>query len=138
MKIRAMIPTDRPQLRRLYLHTRQQTFTWEDPADMRLQDFDQDTAGELVLCATNDKHIIGFVTIWRDDDFIHCLFVDPNHQGKGIGQSLLNCALSHMKRPASLKCVAKNGSALSFYEHNGWQRTTINTDNEPYWNMIFA
>jgi len=138
MQVREMMPSDLPTLRKIYLRARQQTFTWENAAHMQLNDFDTDTAGELVLCAINGKRMIGFVTIWRPTDFIHCLFIDPNQQGQGVGRRLLDCALMNMKHPASLKCVAKNGRALSFYERNGWRRTTLDVSGEPYWNMIFS
>lgn len=61
--------------------------------------------------------IDGFVAV--DGDFIHCLFVDPEHQRQGVGTTLL----SHLKGSRDalrLRVYQQNQDAVEFYESNGF------------------
>jgi ribosomal protein S18 acetylase RimI-like enzyme len=92
IKIRKAIESDIPQLEDLFLITRQKTFYWENPAKFKLEDYGQATAGETVFVAEDESGaIVGFISVWVQDHppFIHHLFVDPNHQRKGIGELLI-------------------------------------------------
>jgi ribosomal protein S18 acetylase RimI-like enzyme len=138
MNIRQAISGDYPQLRNIYLSSRQAAFFWEDAAKMTLSDFDRDTVDEQIWVAIDEKgQLTGFISLYLPDNFIHCLFVAPTAQHQHTGSQLLAAGLTHMGRPARLKCVARNTNALAFYEAHGWQRESLNTDDEPYWNLIF-
>ncbi|HEY2810986.1 MAG TPA: GNAT family N-acetyltransferase [Rhabdochlamydiaceae bacterium] len=120
--IRHSNDNDIPQLEKLFLITRQQTFVWESPDKFKLEDFKQATAGETILVAEDDDVIIGFISVWTQDaiPFIHHLFVSPYHQRKGIGNLLMQDLLTRLPLPYRLKCVTKNKDALAFYQKQGW------------------
>eukprot|EP01132_Coremiostelium_polycephalum_P008594 gene8594-10576_t len=57
---------------------------------------------------TVDNNIIGFISINVKNNFLHALFVSPDHQGKGIGRQLID----HVKKDF-------NGSmSVDVYEKN--------------------
>lgn len=119
--VRSYVLTDKLPLSQIYLTCRQITFHWIPKETFQLADFEKDTEGESIVVATEDSRPIGFVSIWMQDNFIHHLFVEPQHQGNGHGVLLLNEALKIMGRPARLKCVVKNDKACRFYEKLGWK-----------------
>ena len=107
-------------LRQLYLEARRTGFTWQDPAQFELLDFDHATEGEQLLVAMQQDAPIGFIAWWPPDNFVHSLFVAPGWQGQGVGRALLQAALPHLGRPATLKCLQANEPALHFYAAQGW------------------
>jgi GNAT superfamily N-acetyltransferase len=113
--IRAATLTDRDALADVYLTCRRQTFSWVDPVQYQRADFIEDTEGERVLVCECGGQIVGFSGVWRQDNFLHHLFVLPEHQGHGAGLALLRAAMRDMDGPARLKCVAQNARALRFY-----------------------
>ncbi|MGX7257334.1 acetyltransferase, GNAT family [Enterococcus hermanniensis] len=127
-------------LRKLYLVSRRRAFYWQDPAEFKLADFDNDTLGEKVLVAVEEDKIIGFISIYLEDSFIHCLFVDPNKVGLGIGTLLLEQAKKQVNHQMSLKCLSKNQSGLSFYLKRGWKvldEITFENKDENYLNLVY-
>lgn len=118
--IRELLPQDRPALRLLYLETRRNRFTWVDSARFALDDFDAAIEGETLLVALAAGTPVGFVAWWPPENFIHSLFVKPDHQRRGIGTALLTACLAQVGRPAQLKCAQANADALAFYRSHGW------------------
>jgi len=88
--------------------------------DTSLEEFEKQVDGELIYTATVNKNIVGFVSVWEMDNFIHHLYVDPEHQNRNIGKALIAKCKEIFGLPLSLKCVEKNSKARSFYEKNGW------------------
>ena len=41
-----------------------------------------------MLVADTDGQVVGFVSIWQPEDFIHNLFVSPEWQNHGIGTAV--------------------------------------------------
>jgi len=67
-----------------------------------------------------DETLVGFAST-RRDGYILFLAVSPDHRGKGYGRRLVaEVARDH----ASVSCHARatNESALTFYEHIGFER----------------
>lgn len=120
-EIRPASPADTEALRALFLATRRTSFYWADPASLLLEDFDAATQDEPILVAILNDQIVGFVSWWPPENFIHNLFVDPAHQGSGIGKQLLAACLQQIGQPATLKCVQQNAGALRFYQRLGWE-----------------
>lgn len=137
IKIREITHQDKLRLRQLYLESRRTTFYWDDPELMHLEDFDRDTEAELVFVAELQQTIIGFISLYLPNNFIHCLFVDSNYKGQGVGHQLLMEAKQHLQRPMKLKCLSRNTSALAFYEREGWKKVREINVADPYWNMIY-
>ena len=119
-QIRRFVEADRMALRLVYLNTRRQAFHWMNPDELVLAEFDAATADELVLVAETDGEVVGFVSLWLPENFIHNLFVSPGHQGRGIGTRLLAASRDHLAGPARLKCSIHNTRARAFYESRGW------------------
>lgn len=107
-------------LRELFLKVRQNTFTWADTASFNILDFDKETEGEYVLIAICDNSLVGFISVWPVDNFIHHLYVHEKYQKKGIGTALLKAALAKTKFPIRLKCIENNIKAVNFYKKNGF------------------
>ena len=102
----------------LYERVFRETFPYLNSKEI---DFLKDTKDEYIKVAIIDGVIVGFISIYKDDsyDFIHHLFIDTIYRKKGVGSSLVDS----VKRGKSLtlKCCAKNISALSFYKKIGFK-----------------
>ena len=121
MKIRAATPKDWPQLRQLFLTVRRLTFQNRDENPFQLSDFDQQTAGEVILLAENVRHeIMGFISIQTENHFIHHLFIQPQQQRQGCGQALLHALPNWGKQAYTLKCIRNNDNAVRFYQACGF------------------
>lgn len=110
----------REDLKRIYLQSRLQAFTWLDASRFSLDDFDSATLGETVLVAVANEKPVGFISWWVPDNFIHNVYVDPSFLRQGVGKALLGRCLTDIGRPATLKCLQQNTGALSFYQAQGW------------------
>jgi ribosomal protein S18 acetylase RimI-like enzyme len=134
IEIRPASPDDVAALRELFFAARIAAFFWAVPDLLQREDFDAATQDEPILVAVLNEQIVGFVSWWPPENFIHNLFVDPTHQGRGIGPQLLTAALRQIGRPATLKCVQKNVRALAFYRRHGWLIAGEgDTAGEPYY-----
>jgi ribosomal protein S18 acetylase RimI-like enzyme len=105
-------------LERLYLASRSQTFHWLDSHSFSLSDFVKDTEGEQITAALIDDEVVGFISLWAEDPFVHHLYVDSKHHGQGVGSLLLN----HIKSQHTafkLKCLVDNQYAVDYYLRNG-------------------
>ncbi|MDR6759457.1 ribosomal protein S18 acetylase RimI-like enzyme [Mycoplana sp. BE70] len=121
MLIRPSTPIDMPALRELFLQSRQAAFNWELASARTLLDFDSETEGERQMVALDGKRLIGFISIWEADDFIHHLHVHPQFLRRGIGRALLHALPGWYTKPYRLKCVSLNNAALAFYRNNGFR-----------------
>ncbi|VVE57674.1 GNAT family N-acetyltransferase [Pandoraea iniqua] len=119
--IEAVRPADLPVLAQLYLDVRRQTMTWLSPDRFRYEDFASDAAGETIQVAraVNDE-ILGFISVWPADNFIHMLYVRETSQGAGVGAALLKALPDWPSRGYRLKCLVKNSRATSFYLRHGF------------------
>lgn len=123
--IRDYQEADRPFLRTLYLASRKTGWTWLDPQEWRLEDFDAATFDEKIIVAEVEGHIAGFASLWLPDSFLHNLFVDPTRQRQGLASALLAASYRLCGATMALKCLQKNLGAQQFYQHHGWE--TIST-----------
>ncbi|MCL1030278.1 GNAT family N-acetyltransferase [Serratia sp. arafor3] len=57
-----------------------------------MEDFDRSTTGEEIWVAEQDGRLLGFVSIYRAEDFIHHLYVDTQQPPQGVGSALLHAA----------------------------------------------
>ncbi len=107
-------------LRNLFLKTRVMTFTWADTSQFRISDFDEATEKEYILVAFAGELLVGFVSVWAADNFIHHLYVDEQFQNQGVGTKLIQAALDRFGYPIRLKCEENNTRALRFYRQKGF------------------
>lgn len=120
MEIITIRKSDYPSLRILFLKERQSTFSWIDPSRFHLKDFDTAIKDEEVLVAVIDTIVVGFISIWMPNKFIHHLYVDQKYQDKGIGTQLIKAAIEKANFPLTLKCLEKNIKAVAFYKRKGF------------------
>ena len=124
---------DLNSLRELFLKVRKNTFVWADPKTFDLLDFDVQTRGEYILTALYDEKVIGFISVWMRDNFIHHLYIDEAYHKKGIGKALLKAATEKIKFPVVLKCLEKNIGAIGFYKKIGFvEKARDENENGPY------
>ncbi|TSD65897.1 GNAT family N-acetyltransferase [Inquilinus sp. KBS0705] len=129
MLIRDFSENDRDRLRRIYLDSRRATFHWLDTKAYKPDDFDADTEEERIIVAVNDKdEVLGFVSIYLANNFIHHLYIIPGLERQGIGKALLGAAVTLFDLPVKLKCLKRNENALGFYKANGWRIQAEGTD----------
>ncbi len=107
MQIRPYQEADRPFLRTLYLASRKAAFGWRDTSYYQLEDFDRATLGEAIWVAEDGGVLLGFVSVYREDNFIHNLYVDPHQPPRGVGSALLQAAQATFTATGSLKCLVK-------------------------------
>ena len=137
MQIRKYETSDIPELAQIYLNSRLETFHWMPEGSFKLLDFFTHTLGEEIHVIMSDKVIAGFISVWKEDNFIHHLYIDSKFQKKGYGKKLLQHALKQMGRPASLKCVVQNERAVQFYKMNGWKTEEVGKDEMgPYFLFV--
>ncbi|WP_428659844.1 N-acetyltransferase family protein [Runella sp.] len=122
IQIRKAQAIDFPELAAVFLEVRRQVFTWKDINSFREEDFYEQTSGELILLAEDDEQkIVGFISVWEPDRFIHHLYIKSGYQGRRIGKRLIDSLSVYISFPYQLKCESKNDRALHFYAKNGWQ-----------------
>lgn len=59
------------------------------------------------------------------------LYVDPAFSRQGIGRALVEDALGHMERPASIEVLAGNEPALRLYQRCGFQKEKLISGEMP-------
>lgn len=124
---------DQKTLELIFLITRKKTFIPRPAEIFSLEDYHESVAGEEMWVAEQDGVVVGFVSMWVDDNFIHNLFVHPDWHGLGIGSALLKKAESRLKFPMELKVRLENSKACQFYQKHGWVQVDLSPDpKEPY------
>lgn len=138
LKIREFKEEDRHTLSDIYLISRLNTFTWFDTSAYKTDDFDNHTKDEYILVADYDGAVIGFISCWLPDNFIHHLFIHPAYTKHGVGKALLNAAIVNLGKPVTLKCLVRNENAIAFYRSQGW-RVEERGEGKPgdYYLMIY-
>lgn len=120
MKIYDFEEKHRKELSEIYLESRRRYFTWLDQTQFRWADFSSDTEDEKIWVACKQDKALGFISIWSPENFIHHLYVHPDHTNKGIGGALLQHCVEQVDQPMRLKCMKQNVTALAFYRKKGW------------------
>lgn len=113
---------DHGELAQLYQDVRLESFHWQDTETMSRHDFVKDTVDEVITVAIIDDRIVGFISVFEPEGFVHLLFIATDHQGQGIGRQLIQSVQSDLDMDLSLKCVSSNHNALTAYEKMGWVR----------------
>ncbi len=133
--IRKAKPEDLDSLRDIFYWIRKEEFPWESHIDR--DDFDTSTQGEAIYIAEINETVVGFISIWEPDNFVHNLFVQKDARNCGIGIALLEYARAQQPdKPMTLKCVQDNQRAYHFYLNQGWSvLETVNDDEIPYYLM---
>ena len=115
-----------------------QNATWLATSANRSLDFTQVTKGERITVAENrDGRIVGVVSVYEVDAFIHHLYVAASTHRQGVGGVLLDSLKPWLAHPWRLKCLCANTSALAFYASRGWVVEEEGIGEEgPYFQLI--
>lgn len=133
MIIRKANEKDTHALEILFQLTRQSTFILRSGDEFQIGDYQKSTAEDEVWVAEKIGEIVGCVSTYPFDKFIHNLFVHPKYQGQGIGSELLKIAEQNLSRPMTLKIAMDNLKVCGFYEKYGWYQVSMHNDmDEPY------
>ncbi|GAA4435920.1 GNAT family N-acetyltransferase [Bremerella cremea] len=137
VQIRPADPNDNTQLQRLFEDVMFGA-TFPPPETGHVTDFGQATEGEKIFVAqAADGAIVGIVTIWEPDSFIHYLLVAGDRQRQGIGTCLLESLEAWLPLPWKLKCEVSNRRALAFYRTLGWTKIETGTgESGPYFLLL--
>jgi len=69
--IREMRQDDVDPLKEVYFQTRSQTFGWLSKQAIGPDDFEKDTEGERIWVAELEEKVVGFISVWEPENFIH-------------------------------------------------------------------
>jgi GNAT superfamily N-acetyltransferase len=84
-----------------------------------------------------DKEVVGFVT--TSGALLDQLFVEPGHQGAGIGTVLLTTAIARMPPSITLNVLEGNVAAQQFYQRHGfWQINRFFDENDQAFVLVYG
>jgi GNAT superfamily N-acetyltransferase len=120
----------------IYVRSGRAAFTWVDPGVFQISSIIAwAEQGETLYLAFDRGRPVGMMSFWRQDNFIHNLFVEPLAQGRGFGTALLEFAYAIADGPVTLKCDPRNDPTIRFYRRRGMievERGVGPHDDRPY------
>ena len=119
MKIRDYVNSDLAELVNVYNQSREPVACFKSE-DASADDIRALTKNETIQVAEVDSQVIGFISVWVPERFVHHLYVTPSHQNQGAAGCLIHACRRRYGLPLSLKTLAANRSACDFYERNNW------------------
>jgi GNAT superfamily N-acetyltransferase len=120
MIVEAAKETEMPLLCSLFNQARAQNGSFPIE-EYDLAKFLQVVEGEQILVARMVGEIAAFASVWEPENFLHHLYVAPQHQRQGVGGKLLKHCINKFGLPMSLKCIEANAEACCFYQKLGWR-----------------
>lgn len=117
----------------IYIRGAVQENRLRDPASVTRADYDWFVGRALVWLAETDGRIAGFSAGDPRDGTIWALFVDPAHQGAGLGTRLLSAACEDLRASghAVLRLTTDPGTrAARLYARLGWEVQGLLPDGE--------
>jgi putative acetyltransferase len=121
-RLRDAAPSDADRLTALYLRSRTVGMPWlispHDDAETRLWVERVLLVEHRVRLVHEGNRVLGFAAV--DGSWLEQLFVDPDHQGRGVGRALLDDAKRASPGGLSLHVFTRNGRARRFYTAAGF------------------
>lgn len=118
--IRDFRSSDRLPCARILTEAGRRAFHWAEWPRFDGAGFDGVTREEEILVAEMRGRVAGFAAVYRPENFLHHLYVDPDLAGSGVGIALLREAMRRFGPVMSLKCQVRNQGARAFYRRCGW------------------
>lgn len=119
--LRKLAASDVPACAALLDRVQRASFPWDEAIAYGPDAFLRSTAGEETTLAWAGHRLVGFVSVYPPETFVHSLFVELGWQGNGIGRRLLAAGLAGRTCAARLKCKIGSVAAQRFYERLGWR-----------------
>src|SRR5258706_3826366 len=110
---RAAGASDIAEAAALYVRSGTAAFTWRPPGYFSAEDFTRFADEEEVWLALMGEALVGILSLFRAENFIHCLYVDPDAQGLGVGRSLVAHLRSETGGPLSPKVAKPDKAAIA-------------------------
>lgn len=130
--------SEKKKLSQMFYQIQSEEFSWVDKSTLSLDSFEKSTDGEIIYVALVNGEIAGFISVWKQDSFIHNLFVEKQYRRLGVGKRLLEKVIAIFNKSLTLKCVKKNINATQFYLRNGWKIENEQTSSDgAYYLMSF-
>ena len=120
----------------LYERVGNATFSWRPKNWFRAADFLHFAKEEVVFIAEANGQILGLLSLYEPESFVHCLYVDQPAQGLGVGSALIAHATKEAPGPLSLKVDEPNKRANVFYKHLGFKREDSGNDHGVRWLLL--
>ncbi len=133
--IRPYTPTDFETVTSFWRRAREKAFPEFQRAKGHPFEEDQAYFRDVILVkneiwvAVQDEKPVAFMAI--SGDFMDQLYVDPDHQRKGIGQALLAHAMTLSPDHLWLYTLQINTGGRAFYEKNGFRAVKFGTSPAP-------
>ena len=131
-RVRPATVVDVPAMQRLRLQVRENVLS--DPGlvteSMVLKSISEAGSGWVF---EENNEILGFSIALRDDPSIWALFVLPQHEGKGIGHTLLKEAVDWLWSLGAIRiCLGTEAGtrAERFYRERGWKDSGLKENGE--------
>lgn len=128
-QIRLAIPDDAAAISQVIIQSLRKSNAQDYPPDIITQvekSFSTEAIRALlsqrqVFVATIDKHVVATASL--DQDVVRSVFVDPDHQGRGLGRQLMATLLS-VARDAKIEVlrVPSSITAEAFYFKLGYRK----------------
>ncbi|HIG42804.1 MAG TPA: N-acetyltransferase [Gammaproteobacteria bacterium] len=119
MLIRECRETDMEEVVAVYNQSRASVACFTQ-GNVSRKDFKSLVKNEQVLLAVREQQVVGFVSIWAPEKFIHHLYINPDQQKKGAANALIKSCIERHGLPLSLKSLTANTNACRYYENNNW------------------
>ena len=130
-RIRRARPEERPRITGIRLAVRENQLM--DPSRVTDADYQWFTENPGIWVWEEDGRILGFSAADTRDGTIWALFIDPGHEGRGIGRALLAKACDVLRaaghRSATLG-TEPGSRADRFYRQAGWKPLHIDERGE--------
>lgn len=132
VSIREAAPGDAQAIKKLRMSVRENVLV--DPTraaeDVTIRAITEEGRGWVAM---EDGRLLGFVIALREPPTIWALHVDPDHEGRGLGQRLLQTAVDWLwseGAPSIRLSTAPDTRAERFYDNQGWRATGSNERGE--------
>ena len=107
---------------RIYERAGRAAFTWRPPEYFQANLLSALSKDETIWLAVFGDTAVGFLSLYREGQFVHSLYVDPDAQGLGVGSALVAHVRALVGGPLTLKLDAPNEAAIAFYEATSWKK----------------
>lgn len=93
-------------------------------------EFQFDLQEEEFFLIKKNEQILGFISFFAPDAFIHHFYIKEEHRNDGLGKKLLKFVCNKLRHPIRLKCLKNNKNALLFYDNLGWLKVAEGESEE--------